>query len=486
MNSETSHPVVFISGNFNVIHAGHIRLFALARELGTKLIVGVYSDRSAGGGAFIDESLRVEALRTSGWADQVILIEKPLEAFIRELRPDIVVKGREFEHQDNVEAAILSEYGGELIFGSSELPLSVINMMRSEISSPNLMLADLSKPYRRRHKIDSGQIEQALQKFQQLKVCVFGDVIVDEYITCEALGMSQEDPSLVVTPVDRKQFLGGSGIVAAHAASLGASTVLMTVLGNDETGEFAASMLNRQGVKLQHVVDAGRPTTLKQRFRADDTTLLRVSKLHQNSISLDLQKHLLAIFKDTISGCDLLILSDFNYGCLPQELVEKCISIASSNGTVVAVDSQSSSQVGDITRFKGIDLVCATEREARIGLRDKDSGLARIAEKLRTATECDNIILKLGADGIIVHSRPPEGIITTSNLAALNPQPIDVAGAGDSMLAATGMALAAGASHWVAALLGSVAASMQVSRMGNVPIQSSEFFSALKDLERTM
>ena len=67
--------------------------------------------------------------------------------------------------------------------------------------------------------------------------------------------MSQEDPSLVL-PVDRKQFLGGSGIVAAHAASLGASTVLMTVLGNDETGEFAASMLKRQDVELQHVVDA--------------------------------------------------------------------------------------------------------------------------------------------------------------------------------------------------------------------------------------
>jgi rfaE bifunctional protein kinase chain/domain len=461
---------VLISGNFNVIHAGHIRLFALGRELGTKLIVGVYSDRSAGGGAFIDESFRVEALRASGWADQVILIDKPLEAFIRELRPDIVVKGREFEHKDNVEAAVLSEYGGQLIFGSSELPLSVMNMMRSEISSPNLMLADLSKPYIRRHKIDSGQIEQTLQKFQQLKVCVFGDVIVDEYIACEALGMSQEDPSLVVTPVDRKQFLGGSGIVAAHAASLGASTVLMTVLGNDETGEFAASMLNRQGVELRHVVDAGRPTTLKQRFRADDTTLLRVSKLHQNSISLDLQKKLLAIFKDAISGCDLLILSDFNYGCLPQELAGKCISIALSNGTVVAVDSQSSSQVG----------------EARIGLRDKDSGLARIAEKLRTATECDNIILKLGADGIIVHSKSPEGIITTSNLAALNPQAVDVAGAGDSMLAATGMALAAGASHWVAALLGSAAASMQVSRMGNVPIQASDFFGALENLERSM
>ena len=486
MNTETSKPLVFISGNFNVIHAGHVRLFALARRLGPRLIVGVYGDRWAGRGAFIDQSLRVEALQTSGWADQVILIDRPLDAVMRELRPDSVVKGREFEHQDNVEAAVLSEYGGKLIFGASELPLSVIRMMQSELSSFNIPMADLSQPYARRHKIDGGQIREAIQRFNQLKVCVFGDVIVDEYVTCEALGMSQEDPSLVVTPIDRKQFLGGSGIVSAHAANLGASTVLMTVLGDDDTGEFAAKMLERQSVVLKHVVDSGRPTTLKQRFRANDKTLLRVSKVHQNSVSLDLQGKLLALFKDAIIGCDLLIFSDFNYGCLPQELVEKCISIASRNGTIIAVDSQSSSQVGDITRFKGVDLVCATEREARIGLRDNDSGLARIAEKLRTATQCDNIILKLGADGVIVHSSSADGSTTTSNLAALNPQPIDVAGAGDSMLATAGMALAAGASHWLAALLGSVAASMQVSRLGNVPIQASELFVALENLEKSI
>lgn len=472
---------VFISGNFNVIHAGHIRLFALARELGTKLVVGVNSDQAAGSGAFIGQSFRLEALQTGSWADQVVLIDKPLEAVIREIRPDIIVKGREFEHQENIEAKVLAEYGGELIFGSSELPFSMTHIMRREISPPHIFSEQLSQPYAKRHGINAKEISRALDRFRELQVCVLGDLIIDEYVSCEALGMSQEDPSLVVTPVDRKEFLGGAGIVAAHAASLGATTVLLTVLGNDDTGVLAKEMLHDYGVELRHVTDSSRPTTLKQRFRADDTTLLRVSRLHQNSISLDHQKTMLSYFEEVIDKCDLLILSDFNYGCLPQELVDKCISIASDRGTIVAADSQSSSQVGDITRFKGANLVCATEREARIGLRDNDSGLARIADKLREATQCENIILKLGADGVIVNGRNAAGLITTSNLPALNQQPVDVAGAGDSMLAAAGMGLAAGASHWIAALLGSATAAMQIARLGNTPVKANELSEAMKN-----
>ncbi|MDR1533850.1 MAG: hypothetical protein LBU64_01935 [Planctomycetota bacterium] len=50
------------------------------------------------------------------------------------------------------------------------------------------------------------------------RVCVIGDLIVDEYVHCNPLGMSQEDPTLVVSPVQETRFVGGAGIVAGHAA----------------------------------------------------------------------------------------------------------------------------------------------------------------------------------------------------------------------------------------------------------------------------
>ena len=72
-----------------------------------------------------------------------------------------------------------------------------------------------------------------------------GDLIVDEYITCQAIGMSQEEPTLVVTPVDNTSFIGGAAIVAAHAAGLGASVKLITVTGNDLAANFARSSAKR-------------------------------------------------------------------------------------------------------------------------------------------------------------------------------------------------------------------------------------------------
>ena len=69
MNKESQ--TVFISGNFNVLHAGHIRLFAFARNLGTRLVVGVNSDKIAGASAYIEQSLRLEAVESNSWVNEV-------------------------------------------------------------------------------------------------------------------------------------------------------------------------------------------------------------------------------------------------------------------------------------------------------------------------------------------------------------------------------------------------------------------------------
>ena len=84
---------VFVSGNFNVLHAGHIRLFAFARNFGAKLIVGVISDRLAES-AYISEALRLEAVRTNSWVSEAVLVDRPIKEVLEQLRPVAVVKGR--------------------------------------------------------------------------------------------------------------------------------------------------------------------------------------------------------------------------------------------------------------------------------------------------------------------------------------------------------------------------------------------------------
>jgi rfaE bifunctional protein kinase chain/domain len=472
---------IFISGNFNVLHAGHIRLFAFGRQLGDTLIVGVTSDAMGGIAVHVNEEARLEAVQSNSWVNQAILLDEPIEETIARVKPDIVVKGKEFEYEENAEEPALRQYGGRLVFGLSEVSLSSLQLLSNDLALVNEDSIKLPKPYLARYGLSAEMLSEVTGKFSELKVCVVGDLIVDEYVTCEALGMSQEDPTLVVTPTDHRRFLGGAGIVAAHAAELGAKSTLITVVGKDEAGDYAKGMLSKYGVEGAEVVDESRPTTLKQRFRAENKTLLRVSHLHQHSVSATIQEELFAKVSSNLADADLVVFSDFNYGCLPQKLVDRCINRARELGVVMVADSQCSSQVGDVSRFGGMSLVSATEREARISLRDNDDGLSYLAEALRNNAGAESVLLKLGADGVLLHTKNDAGSTSTNQLPALNNNPVDVAGAGDSMLITTALALSAGSSFWAAAAIGTVASALQVSRTGNQPLKRKEFLRVIKN-----
>ena len=472
---------VLVSGAFNVLHPGHLRLLRFAKECGDQLIVAVNSDRIAMGGAYVPEDLRLEVVQSNNWVDEAFLIDEPIAQVIARLQPNIVVKGKEHETKFNPELSVLEVYGGRLIFSSGETVFSSIDLLRSEFLQSKSGVIELPTDYMKRHSISIERLLSLINSFSRLKVCVIGDLLVDEYITCEALGMSQEEPTLVVTPLDTTRFLGGAGIVAAHAAGLGASALFISVAGNDMHSTFARGALEQAGVTSHLLIDDSRPTPHKQRYRSKGKSLLRVNHLHQRSISVALQAQLQKQFELIVSGIDLLVFSDFNYGCLPQALVHSLIGVANSQKVRLAADSQSSSQVGDISRFRGMDLITPTEREARISTRNHEEGIVVMAEQLRKQALANNILIKLGEEGVLVHAGetdPHFGL--DDRISALNSAPKDSSGAGDSMLISSALTLASGGNIWEAACVGSLAAAIQVGRMGNVPLSAHELLQEIK------
>tara|TARA_B110000196_G_C21138870_1_gene662687 strand:- start:322 stop:1746 length:1425 start_codon:yes stop_codon:yes gene_type:complete len=468
---------VFVSGHFNVIHPGHLRVLRFAREHGDYLIVGLETDKIAGKDAYVPEKLRLEGLNTNSFVDEVVMVDTPIEDCIKRLKPDVVVKGKEFETRENPEKEILDSYGGKLLFSSGDSVFSSIDLLRKEVSQSSSTLS-FPEGYFSRHSLDKKNLITIINNFKDKKVCVIGDLIVDEYITCEALGMSQEEPTLVVTPIDSTRFIGGAGIVSAHASGLGADVTLMSLIGNDEVAEYAIKLLKDAGVKTFFVTDEDRPTTLKQRFRSQGKSLLRVSHLRQASINKAHQDAIMNKLALIIDKLDLLVFSDFNYGCLPQVMVDKIILLAKKNNVMLAADSQSSSQVGDISRFHDMDLITPTEREARLSINNHEDGLVIIADKLRQKSNCKNILLKLGEEGLIIIG-PGQKNWLTDRIGAINYSPKDVAGAGDSLLITSILSLSSGANIWETSFLGSLSAAIQVGRVGNTPIKAKELILEL-------
>jgi bifunctional ADP-heptose synthase (sugar kinase/adenylyltransferase) len=186
--------------------------------------------------------------------------------------------------------------------------------------------------------------------------------------------------------------------------------------------------------------------------------------------------------KSTLSKTDLLVFSDFNYGCLPQSLVKEITDECKRRNILMVADSQSSSQIGDVSRFTDMMLLTPTEREARLAVRDFDSGLVVLAEKLRIKARAKNIVVTLGAEGLLAHvAAERSGEWLTDRLPALNQSVKDSAGAGDSLLISCAMAMSVGADIWQSLYLGSIAAACQVSRVGNMPLSPQDLAQELAD-----
>jgi rfaE bifunctional protein kinase chain/domain len=468
--------IVFVSGNFNVLHPGHLRLLKFASEVGDFLVVGVNPNSTPG--VTVPDDVRLEAVLGLAIVDHALLLREPAEQFIAVLRPEMVVKGKEFESRDNPEREVVAAYGGKLIFSSGEMRFASYEILDRDYSET--IFSSIRKPldFPKRHGFTGSDLKAILPKFADLKVLVIGDLIVDDYITCDPLGMSQEDPTIVVTPIETKTFVGGAGVVSAHARALGADVTFFTVVGRDDTADYARANLSELGVKVLAIEDATRPTPRKQRFRALGKTLLRVNHLRQHAVARDISQRLLNDLEKHLENTDLLMFSDFNYGCLPQALVDEISKRAAARGIMMTADSQASSQLADISRFKGMKAITPTEREARLAVRDPASGLAILASKLQISARAENVLVTLGSEGILIHGLE-EGYYLTDRLPAFNLAPKDVAGAGDSLLTCFSLALCAGADIWQSSYLGALASACQVSRVGNSPLDIQDLLTEI-------
>ena len=166
--------------------------------------------------------------------------------------------------------------------------------------------------------------------------------------------------------------------------------------------------------------------------------MLRVNHLRSHDAGDEFVERFLAHVKTKIGTTKLLIFSDFNYGCLPQNLVDAIIELCQQHDVPFVADSQASSQVSDVSRFVGALMLSATEREARLAMSDSKSGIQNVANKLILKSKADALLLKLGAEGLIALAFE-DGKHKTASLPAMNSNPVDVAGAGDAMLSGVAM-----------------------------------------------
>lgn len=471
--------ISFISGKFNVIHPGHLRLFRFAKEISDYLVVGIYPDGEKGD-FLLSEEDRLDGICSNQWVDAVFVLRESVANAVSKLKPNIVVKGKEHEDGINPEQEVVNQYGGVLRFASGDSRFTSLELLRAEVNTRGVFI-EHAVEFLERRSISFDRLRSIANDMSQIRTLVVGDLIVDKYVDCEPIGMSKEDPTLVVTPFLEQSFIGGAGIVAMHAASIGKKSNYLSITGNDLEAESANEVLLEHEVNTYLVQDGGRPTTVKTRYRAEGKTLLRVNTLLDHEIDIAFSDDLLARARGFISDVDLLILSDFSYGLFSDRFRNSLIEAGKSTNLIITADSQTSSQLGDISKFVGLDLLTPTEMEARLAVGDKRSGLVAVSQKLQGITNAKHVLITLGSEGVFVHDPRGPDLWDDDRIPALNYRAKDVAGAGDALLTGASLALSTGANIWEAAYIGSIMAACQVNNIGNIPIDISDLSRAIQD-----
>src|SRR5207244_3601504 len=244
----------------------------------------------------------------------------------------------------------------------------------------------------------------------------------------------------------------------------------------DEYRDFVVDDLTRSGVEVNATIDGSRPTVNKNAIVAGGYRLLKIDTLDNNSISDTILETMIHSVRDV--PAQAVIYSDFRHGIFNRRTIPAFVR-SIPEGAYRVADSQVASRWGNITDFKGFDLITPNEREARFALGDQDSGIRPLALDLYRRAGCKHLMLKLGERGIITYRSPDVIERSFFTLDSFTNNVVDAVGAGDALLAYATLALVVSEDPLIASIFGSVAAAMACEREGNVPISPEQILERL-------
>ncbi|MGB9041763.1 MAG: PfkB family carbohydrate kinase [Pseudolabrys sp.] len=479
---------IMCHGVFDVVHPGHLRHLIYAKSKADILIASLTADVHITKGQYrphVPQELRAINLAAFEVVDYVLIDSEasPLKNLAL-IKPDIFAKGYEYQSsglplKTQEELDVIHSYGGEIIFTPGDFVFSSSQLI--EAAPPTLRLEKLVT-LMESAGIDFDMLRRALDSLGGRRVHVVGDTIVDTLTYASMIGGQTKTPTMSVLFEKRVDHIGGAGVVAKHLRAAGADVTFSTVLGEDSLKDFVLAGLSKDGVECKAIIDKTRPTTNKNAIIAGGYRLLKLDTLDNRSISDDI---VLAMAKAiATTKAEALVFSDFRHGIYNRRTIPTFIA-SIPDGIYKVADSQVASRWGNITDFRGFDLITPNEREARFALGDQDSGIRPLAASLYDAAQCKTLILKLGDKGVLTcrhgdHQALDSFYVLDSFVDRL----VDGVGAGDALLAYSTLCMLATKSDTIATIIGVMAAACECEVDGNVPIRIDDVHQKIDTVER--
>lgn len=314
-----------------------------------------------------------------------------------------------------------------------------------------------------------------LEQVRGRRVVVVGDAMLDRYLLGDTERISPEAPVPVVNVTERRLALGGAANVAANVAALGAQAELVAVIGGDQDG-----VALRQELERRHIGDRfllalpDRPTTTKTRVVARGQQVVRIDEEEAGELPAESVDRLVALAEQAVEGAEAVLLEDYDKGVLHPRLIGSVMAAAARRGIPTVVDPKFRSffAYGGATIFK------PNRRELSTAIPGVDLGSVDALRGAAARLEAEYLLLTLGAGGMALIPRDPGRV--PHHVESLAREVYDVSGAGDTVTAWAGAALAAGATPVEAAELANIAAGVEVGKRGVATVAPEEVLAAAR------
>ncbi len=314
-----------------------------------------------------------------------------------------------------------------------------------------------------------------LKDFENLRIAVVGDFILDRYMIGDTERISREAPVIVVNYKETRHHPGGAANAAQNITSFAASAEAVGVVGEDAEGEVLAGLLAERGVDISGLIRSPQvETAIKMRIAAGELhaqrqQLVRVDRSYQIKSNKILLAELEKRVRDTVRRSDAVLISDYGMGVVPGPVSNAAIEQCRSSGIPVIADSRY-----HLLEYAKATAATPNETEVLEALGYKawqEVPLERMAEEFLQRTGMDGVIITRGSVGMYAVDAGGAGRsigVVGSNEAT------DVTGAGDTVSAVTALSLASGASLFEAAEMATYAASVVVMKRGTAAVSPQE------------
>jgi D-beta-D-heptose 7-phosphate kinase/D-beta-D-heptose 1-phosphate adenosyltransferase len=322
----------------------------------------------------------------------------------------------------------------------------------------------------------SADLIRRLADIGRPNILVVGDLILDRYVWGSVQRISPEAPIPVLKVTAEDVRLGGAGCVASNLANLGAEVSLVGAVGADAEADILRQRMAELEIDAAAVLEhPDRHTTVKTRYLARVQQVLRVDREEAAPFSDNLAETLLEKLQDKIAEADIVLLSDYNKGLLTPKIIEGVVGAAQKAGKRVLADP---ARGVDGARYRGVSAVCPNRTEAAeaVGLTDGATDVDKVGRRLLRRLDLEAAIVTRDRDGISLYQPRKKAL----HVPAQAREVFDVTGAGDMVLSILGLVLAGGGSYEEAVRIANVAGSLEVSKLGVVPLSRDEIIAELE------